>query len=318
VSLAVVGALPISASAIERMGIHIAARIESIDEASRHTGPSADALIATTTSLHEDVVSQLASAAQALNAHAVAVIYGFGTAEAVELARLSGFELFRSTEGQTNSASIISKLAQAVVKARQVNDAERRLWLRTQRRFDEATLASLSGLSTTVKCECPRHLSELIMQLSAFERYSDECVSRSPADALLHRHLGDAANRAAELLETALRHPARRRAGRGRASAEVGLGRQSPASGWVALWRSASSTRDARRRARPFHFTTAHCAETADATVAARGFASPLATPAFDTPPARSTNADRSSSTDAARLSGAPSTPTSAAWLRCR
>jgi hypothetical protein len=204
VSLAVVGALPISASAIERMGIHIAARIESIDEASRHTGPSADALIATTTSLHEDVVSQLASAAQALNAHAVAVIYGFGTAEAVELARLSGFELFRSTEGQTNSASIISKLAQAVVKARQVNDAERRLWLRTQRRFDEATLASLSGLSTTVKCECPRHLSELIMQLSAFERYSDECVSRSPADALLHRHLGDAANRAAELLETAL------------------------------------------------------------------------------------------------------------------
>ncbi|MFP3710744.1 MerR family transcriptional regulator, partial [Paraburkholderia sp. SIMBA_009] len=91
--------------------IHIAARIESIDEASRHTGTSADALIATTTSLHEDVVSQLASAAQALNAHAVAVIYGFGTAEAVELARLSGFELFRSTEGQTNSASIISKLA---------------------------------------------------------------------------------------------------------------------------------------------------------------------------------------------------------------
>ncbi|HDR9203889.1 TPA: MerR family transcriptional regulator [Burkholderia vietnamiensis] len=204
VSLAVVGALPISASAIERMGIHIAARIESIDEASRHTGPSADALIATTTSLHEDVVSQLASAAQALNAHAVAVIYGFGTAEAVELARLSGFELFRSTEGQTNSASIISKLAQAVVKARQANDAARGLWLRTQRRFDEATLASLSGLSTTVKCECPRHLSELIMQLSAFERYSDECVSRSPADALLHRHLGDAANRAAELLETAL------------------------------------------------------------------------------------------------------------------
>jgi hypothetical protein len=300
------------------MGIHIAARIESIDEASRHTGPSADALIATTTSLHEDVVSQLASAAQALNAHAVAVIYGFGTAEAVELARLSGFELFRSTEGQTNSASIISKLAQAVVKARQVNDAERGLWLRTQRRFDEATLASLSGLSTTVKCECPRHLSELIMQLSAFERYSDECVAlaRRCAAAPPSRRRGESGRRIAR--NGALRHPARRRAGRGRASAEVGLGRQSPASGWVALWRSASSTRDARRRARPFHFTTAHCAETADATVAARGFASPLATPAFDTPPARSTNADRSSSTDAARLSGAPSTPTSAAWLRCR
>jgi MerR family transcriptional regulator, light-induced transcriptional regulator len=181
VSLAVVGALSIPEAAIERMGIRIAARIDSLDDTSAHAGTSVDALIATTTSLHEDVVSQLAAQAQQLNAHAVAVVYGFGTAEAVELARLSGFELFRSTEGQTNPISIISKLAQAVVKSRQSNDA-----------------------STTVKCECPRHLSELIMQLSAFERYSDECVSRSPADALLHRHLGDAANRAAELLETAL------------------------------------------------------------------------------------------------------------------
>ncbi|WP_254605357.1 hypothetical protein [Burkholderia contaminans] len=203
-SLAVVGALSIPESAIERMGIRIAARIGSLDDTSAHAGTSVDALIATTTSLHEDVVSQLAAMAQQLNAHAVAVVYGFGTAEAVELARLSGFDLFRSTEGQTNPISIISKLAQAVVKSRQSNDADRGLWLRTRRRFDEATLASLSGLSTTVKCECPRHLSELIMQLSAFERYSDECVSRSPADALLHRHLGDAANRAAELLETAL------------------------------------------------------------------------------------------------------------------
>ncbi|KUY91764.1 helix-turn-helix-type transcriptional regulator [Burkholderia territorii] len=204
VSLAVVGALPISESALERMGIRIAAHIDSVDDAAEHADTSADALIATTTSLHEDVVSQLAAVAQKLKAQAVAVVYAFGTAEATELARLSGFELFRSTEGQTNPASIISKLAHAVVKARQSDETERGLWLRTRRRFDEATLASLTGLSTTVKCECPRHLSELIMQLSAFERYSDECVSRSPADALLHRHLGDAANRAAELLETAL------------------------------------------------------------------------------------------------------------------
>lgn len=204
VSLAVIGALPVSASALERMGIRIAARIASIDDASEHVSTSADALIASTTSLHEEVVSQIAAAAQKLDARAVAVVYAFGTAEAIELARLSGFDLFRSTESQTNPASIMSKLARAAVTARQSSEADRGLWLRTRRRFDEATLASLSGLSTTVKCECPRHLSELIMQLSAFERYSDECVSRSPADALLHRHLGDAANRAAELLESAL------------------------------------------------------------------------------------------------------------------
>lgn len=204
VTLAVVGALPISESAAERMGIQIAARFDSIDDARAYTSNFADALFATTTSLHEDVVSQLAAVAQKVKAHAVAVVYAFGTAEAIELARLSGFQLFRSAEGQTNPVSIISKLAQTTLEARESNEMERGLWLRTRRRFDEITLASLSVLSTTVKCECPRHLSELIMQLSAFERYSDECISRSPADALLHRHLGDAANRAAELLETAL------------------------------------------------------------------------------------------------------------------
>lgn len=76
VSLAVVGALSIPESAIERMGIRIAARIDSLDDTSAHAGTSVDALIATTTSLHEDVVSQLAAVAQQLNAHAVAVDTG--------------------------------------------------------------------------------------------------------------------------------------------------------------------------------------------------------------------------------------------------
>ncbi|WP_253635486.1 MerR family transcriptional regulator [Burkholderia multivorans] len=103
VSLAVFGELPISESAVQRMGIRIVRR-DMIDNESEHVTTSADALIATTTSLHEDVVSRLIILAQKLNARAVAVVYGFGTAEAVELARLSGFNLFRSTEERCDTA----------------------------------------------------------------------------------------------------------------------------------------------------------------------------------------------------------------------
>ncbi|WP_070105654.1 MerR family transcriptional regulator [Burkholderia plantarii] len=204
VRLAIIGPLAVTDAAAGRMGIEIAERIDSLEQASESGAAGIDALIATVASLHEDVVGRLARLAQARQAQAVTVVYGFGTAGAVELARLSGFALFRSIDTRANPLSLVSQLARAVVASRRAGDADQGLWLRTRRRFDEATLASLGSLSSTVKCECPRHLSELIRQLSAFEQYSDECVSRSPADALLHRHLGDAANRAATLLETAL------------------------------------------------------------------------------------------------------------------
>ena len=40
-----------------------------------------------------------------------------------------------------------------------------------------------------VHCECMRHLAEIVVQLTAFERYSAECASTSVADAALHRQL---------------------------------------------------------------------------------------------------------------------------------
>jgi hypothetical protein len=74
------------------------------------------------------------------------------------------------------------------------------------RRYDDETLAQLATLSSTVKCECPRHLAELISSLSAFERYSTECESRSPRDAALHAFLHATASQARHLVEDALSH----------------------------------------------------------------------------------------------------------------
>lgn len=74
------------------------------------------------------------------------------------------------------------------------------------RRYDDETLAQLATLSSTVKCECPRHLAELISSLSAFERYSNECESRSSRDAALHAFLHATASQARHMIEDALGH----------------------------------------------------------------------------------------------------------------
>ena len=77
------------------------------------------------------------------------------------------------------------------------------------RRFDDATLTAIAGLPSSVACECPRHVAELLMQLAGFEAYSAACASRGPADAALHAHLHQVAGRARMLFESALERVAR-------------------------------------------------------------------------------------------------------------
>jgi len=72
------------------------------------------------------------------------------------------------------------------------------------RRWDDAALSDFASLSTTVACECPRHVAELLMQLSRFEAYSAQCEHRNPADAELHAFLGRVAADARTSFEAAL------------------------------------------------------------------------------------------------------------------
>ena len=79
----------------------------------------------------------------------------------------------------------------------------------TPRRFDDTALTVIAGLSSTIACECPRHVAELLMQLSNFEAYSADCAHRSPADAELHAYLQRVAGASRGLFEAALERVAR-------------------------------------------------------------------------------------------------------------
>lgn len=72
------------------------------------------------------------------------------------------------------------------------------------RRFSPQQLANLAAAQSEVECECPRHLAQLVSDLSAFEVYSDRCASRDDEDAALHRYLHRTTAEARALLETAL------------------------------------------------------------------------------------------------------------------
>ena len=76
------------------------------------------------------------------------------------------------------------------------------------RRWNDAALADFANLSPTIACECPRHVAELLMQLSHFEAYSAECEHRNAADAELHGYLRRVAAASRARFEAVLEHVA--------------------------------------------------------------------------------------------------------------
>jgi hypothetical protein len=71
-------------------------------------------------------------------------------------------------------------------------------------RFDDTALTRFASLSSSVACECPSHVAELLMQIASFESYSASCANRNLADAELHGYLQRVAGTARLLFEVAL------------------------------------------------------------------------------------------------------------------
>jgi len=76
------------------------------------------------------------------------------------------------------------------------------------RRYSDKVLQRVAAIPTQVLCECPRHVAELISQLSSFEKYSSECLNSSVNDAKLHAYLSAVSGTARSLFEEALQRVA--------------------------------------------------------------------------------------------------------------
>lgn len=72
------------------------------------------------------------------------------------------------------------------------------------RKYSDAVLRRMADISTTVLCECPRHVADLISMLNSFETYSQDCLSKSTEDARLHAYLTAVSGSARAMFERAL------------------------------------------------------------------------------------------------------------------
>lgn len=156
--------------------------------------------------LHQDSANQVLEWLQQSDAMHAILVYRFGNTESFSRLPKSKCSLIQAP---VDPASI-QRLCQSLIGTgihTDNHESQSLLYgdeIAAPRKYDDETLSRVAMVSTAIRCECPRHLTELIISLSAFERYSLECESRSPEDAALHTYLNTTASRARVMIENAL------------------------------------------------------------------------------------------------------------------
>ena len=162
-----------------------------------------DVLIVQLNALHLSSQRGIEALARSLGVGRVIVLYRFAPETSVETLKASGALVRREPVSDGELAELIGSVlplqAPALLPAGQ---------LIAPRRYSEQALARLTAMDSPMLCECPRHVAELITQLASFEQYSQDCLSRSPADAALHAYLSAVSGSARALFEQALAHVA--------------------------------------------------------------------------------------------------------------
>lgn len=125
--------------------------------------------------------------------------YQFASREAETLMSQGGLKLLKGTQSISQLQSIISNLVQSGEVAK-YNEEE------FAQKYSREQLVKISSMSNSVKCECPRHLADLVLGLDSFARYSLECQNRNEDDANLHAGLYLATTEAQKIMEEALRN----------------------------------------------------------------------------------------------------------------
>ena len=153
-------------------------------------------------SLHAGVQVDIHRLAEMHGALQVIVLYSFGQEPIIAAMKRCGMIVRRDPISDADLADLVNSvlLIDPAQSAVGLNSGT----LIPQRKFNDMTLMRVSGISTNVLCECPRHVAEIIAQLASFEQYSHDCLNKSSEDAHIHAYLSSVSGSARALFESAL------------------------------------------------------------------------------------------------------------------
>jgi len=162
--------------------------------------PDADVLVIEQSELDERAVPAVVAAREAAGVGAVVVLYRFCSSATIRALRAQGCLVAR-IPADLNELAL---LCQSALTGHRPPLHEPATTAVAPPRFADEDLANITAAGNRLTCECPRHLSDLLLMVGSFERYSQQCASRNPQDAALHAELALASGRARVVLEAAM------------------------------------------------------------------------------------------------------------------
>lgn len=184
----------------------------ALDPDSFHTGADlTDILVVEAPALFEETIADLYRLQQRFGGNQILVLYRYSQSATLERIQRDESNIVAVQEPITDQ-DLRNALARLVLlSTRDRVDSEiAQVPLAgsrprgIERRFDEADLDKIGMLNSTVDCECPRHIANLLKGLNAFEAYSAACESRNPADAQMHHFLYQTTIKARVAMEEAM------------------------------------------------------------------------------------------------------------------
>lgn len=160
----------------------------------------ADVLMIELSELDDSALAPIAAARQASGVAATVVLYRFSPSATIRALRAQGCLVARIPA----DLGELALLCQSALDGHRPPLPDAPAPIVVAPRFSEEDLARITAAGTRVTCECPRHLTELLLMVGSFERYSQQCASRNPEDAALHAQMALASGKARMLLEDAM------------------------------------------------------------------------------------------------------------------
>jgi DNA-binding transcriptional MerR regulator len=165
--------------------------------ASGLTDVSSDAIVVELGSLGEDTNRSLREIRTLTGVEHIVIVYGYGSIEMAERLSDARTALVRRPLNHREFARTV----RALVGSSSLTQPELGL---PPHRFSRDVLAKMAMISPELACECPRHVGQLLIELSDFEAYSAECEVTKPHDASIHNMLRRTAATSRALFERAL------------------------------------------------------------------------------------------------------------------
>lgn len=192
---------------------------DSLNDAEQHLQQArADIVLIEVGELNDELLPTIAAVRRAAEARAVVVLYHFSAGSTLERLRQQQCMLAREP---MPPADVIRMCAMALgngdaadgapadAQSSNARAAGEAAWPVPPRRFSQAALSAITAAANGVECDCPRHLADILQIVGSFDRYSQQCASRNPHDAVLHHDLAHVTGQARAMLELAMDRLAR-------------------------------------------------------------------------------------------------------------